>query len=104
MTAKSIATLLLLWLASLCNVPLSAAQINVAVVVNSGNAASTLSLGDLRKIFSGEKHSWPGGQPVKPGVFLSGDRKSTRLNSSHQIISYAVFCLKKKKHILIGRA
>src|SRR5258708_24642890 len=26
-----------------------------------------------------------------------GDRKSTRLNSSHQIISYAVFCLKKKK-------
>src|SRR5207244_13420767 len=29
------------------------------------------------------------------------DRKSTRLNSSHQIISYAVFCLKKKKKILL---
>src|SRR5258708_15238500 len=28
------------------------------------------------------------------------DRKSTRLNSSHQIISYAVFCLKKKKRQL----
>src|SRR5258708_35452111 len=28
------------------------------------------------------------------------DRKSTRLNSSHQIISYAVFCLKKKKALL----
>src|SRR5258708_1573928 len=28
-----------------------------------------------------------------------GDRKSTRLNSSHQIISYAVFCLKKKQNI-----
>src|SRR5947208_11633646 len=28
---------------------------------------------------------------------LGLDRKSTRLNSSHQIISYAVFCLKKKK-------
>src|SRR5258708_10863139 len=28
---------------------------------------------------------------------LCADRKSTRLNSSHQIISYAVFCLKKKK-------
>src|SRR5690606_39990512 len=28
-----------------------------------------------------------------------GDRKSTRLNSSHVKISYAVFCLKKKKHI-----
>src|SRR5947208_13484513 len=30
-------------------------------------------------------------------VFMGIDRKSTRLNSSHQIISYAVFCLKKKK-------
>src|SRR5438552_11727200 len=29
------------------------------------------------------------------------DRKSTRLNSSHQIISYAVFCLKKKKKEII---
>src|SRR5947208_12222308 len=28
---------------------------------------------------------------------IGKDRKSTRLNSSHQIISYAVFCLKKKK-------
>src|SRR5438552_14866469 len=34
---------------------------------------------------------------VKQGFFMEGDRKSTRLNSSHQIISYAVFCLKKKK-------
>src|SRR5258708_31790238 len=30
-------------------------------------------------------------------VLFEVDRKSTRLNSSHQIISYAVFCLKKKK-------
>src|SRR5260221_6803543 len=29
---------------------------------------------------------------------LDGDRKSTRLNSSHTVISYAVFCLKKKKY------
>src|SRR5256885_6819757 len=29
------------------------------------------------------------------------DRKSTRLNSSHLVISYAVFCLKKKKHVYI---
>src|SRR5438552_8295114 len=29
-------------------------------------------------------------------IFSALDRKSTRLNSSHQIISYAVFCLKKK--------
>src|SRR5574344_2254129 len=34
----------------------------------------------------------------EPEVVFNTDRKSTRLNSSHQIISYAVFCLKKKKH------
>src|SRR5688572_31775608 len=32
-----------------------------------------------------------------PARCVSGDRKSTRLNSSHSQISYAVFCLKKKK-------
>src|SRR5690554_7403465 len=32
------------------------------------------------------------------GTSLQGDRKSTRLNSSHVRISYAVFCLKKKKN------
>src|SRR3712207_8647186 len=31
------------------------------------------------------------------GLAVGGDRKSTRLNSSHANISYAVFCLKKKK-------
>src|SRR5258708_36472141 len=31
------------------------------------------------------------------------DRKSTRLNSSHQIISYAVFCLKKKKRASVAK-
>src|SRR3990170_263318 len=36
--------------------------------------------------------------PCPSPNFISIDRKSTRLNSSHQIISYAVFCLKKKKH------
>src|SRR2546422_3133435 len=33
-----------------------------------------------------------------PEVVLPRDRKSTRLNSSHGYISYAVFCLKKKNH------
>src|SRR5256885_13125374 len=32
----------------------------------------------------------------------SSDRKSTRLNSSHLVISYAVFCLKKKNHTVSG--
>src|SRR5438034_8867649 len=34
-------------------------------------------------------------RPIR--VCRDGDRKSTRLNSSHTVISYAVFCLKKKK-------
>src|SRR5260221_2305218 len=44
-------------------------------------------------------HSWFG--PVKSSHWTSGDRKSTRLNSSHTVISYAVFCLKKKKNLAI---
>src|SRR5256885_8815713 len=35
---------------------------------------------------------------MKVWIIASRDRKSTRLNSSHLVISYAVFCLKKKKH------
>src|SRR2546422_2879046 len=38
---------------------------------------------------------------VLAGVLPDLDRKSTRLNSSHGYISYAVFCLKKKKHIAV---
>src|SRR5256885_11209506 len=38
------------------------------------------------------------------GVHAAGDRKSTRLNSSHLVISYAVFCLKKKIDYDIVRA
>src|SRR2546426_6959510 len=39
----------------------------------------------------------PGGQSLLIDTGWPGDRKSTRLNSSHLVISYAVFCLKKKK-------
>src|SRR5690606_40701282 len=39
---------------------------------------------------------WWGGA-ARPSSTTSSDRKSTRLNSSHVKISYAVFCLKKKK-------
>src|SRR5258707_11380676 len=38
-------------------------------------------------------------KPFDFGQFILQDRKSTRLNSSHANISYAVFCLKKKKNI-----
>src|SRR3989449_7510773 len=39
---------------------------------------------------------------IGPGVSPKTDRKSTRLNSSHGYISYAVFCLKKKKEMKIA--
>src|SRR2546428_4651807 len=44
----------------------------------------------LRQGFRSLAVHWPGGEP------MNRDRKSTRLNSSHDQISYAVFCLKKK--------
>src|SRR5258708_808251 len=48
------------------------------------------------RIFSTEQRAGP--LPISANTTMAGtDRKSTRLNSSHQIISYAVFCLKKKK-------
>src|SRR2546426_3197985 len=37
-------------------------------------------------------------RPLRPQELAMADRKSTRLNSSHLVISYAVFCLKKKKN------
>src|SRR5258708_24601960 len=64
--------------------------------VNVGNAPATLA------VVSGNGVSASAGSPVTlvAAAMDAGDpadRKSTRLNSSHQIISYAVFCLKKKK-------
>src|SRR5256885_10792293 len=50
---------------------------------------------------SREYRNEPRGRPPGSGHLTAGrprgDRKSTRLNSSHLVISYAVFCLKKKK-------
>src|SRR5699024_11348817 len=54
------------------------------------------------------RHFLPGTIPVSMtgnngNPFSPTDRKSTRLNSSHVSISYAVFCLKKKNHEMHGR-
>src|SRR2546422_6905952 len=68
----------------------------------------TLSLHDALPIWRrwSAGTSWPCWSPQQassmvlralPGFSSSTDRKSTRLNSSHGYISYAVFCLKKKK-------
>src|SRR2546428_11882189 len=62
----------------------------------------TLSLHDALPIYHPEPAAQPDrrrcdpGRPRPPGG--ARDRKSTRLNSSHDQISYAVFCLKKKKN------
>src|SRR3712207_7147446 len=45
----------------------------------------------------GRVHRAPAAPPRRPVGLSRPDRKSTRLNSSHANISYAVFCLKKKK-------
>src|SRR2546427_7663370 len=56
----------------------------------------------FRSLLRERSHSWllhllgPIPQDVKRPIYE--DRKSTRLNSSHSQISYAVFCLKKKKN------
>src|SRR2546430_13669885 len=61
------------------------------------HAVFTKRRDDLRR-HAGEI-SFPGGRQDFPDEDLrvTADRKSTRLNSSHSQISYAVFCLKKKK-------
>src|SRR5699024_9816719 len=60
----------------------------VALVGASGAGKTTLAA-----VVSGLR------TPTSGTVFLGGDRKSTRLNSSHVSISYAVFCLKKQEQI-----
>src|SRR5256885_8750384 len=63
----------------------------------------TLSLHDALPISGGSAPTRPAsarGVHGSPGFRLPRDRKSTRLNSSHLVISYAVFCLKKKNRSL----
>src|SRR5438105_9297819 len=66
--------------------------------------ADLVSLAATRTRRVWDKRHLAFGAPARPGVYLfygAGDvidRKSTRLNSSHEWISYAVFCLKKKKN------
>jgi len=53
-------------------VPAVAQDGDIAVVVNSNNSVSSLSLSELRKIYTGEKHSWQNGQAIKPFVRAQG--------------------------------
>src|SRR3712207_8510067 len=53
-------------------------------------------LGDRQRILGTAERHHVGGARVGVRLAVGQDRKSTRLNSSHANISYAVFCLKKK--------
>lgn len=56
----------MLWAASLSCLPRALAQNReVGVIVNPNSSVTNLSLSDLRKMFTGEKRSWPGNIPVK---------------------------------------
>src|SRR5256885_8511071 len=71
-------------------------------IVNVGGAIGTIT-GDHLTAVTGKLGAPPAMIPLDLTLLVSGaapetrDRKSTRLNSSHLVISYAVFCLKKKK-------
>src|SRR5690625_6978179 len=79
------------------SIPLPGGQV---VDLNSGDQSHTIHY-NPQDDFMGEAivefcddSVWPGTE-YSTGSFLFKDRKSTRLNSSHVAISYAVFCLKK---------
>src|SRR3712207_7440856 len=61
---------------------------------DAGRAQQLLELGQVVAV---GHHADAEGTLLRPAALGGGDRKSTRLNSSHANISYAVFCLKKKK-------
>jgi len=79
MSGRSISVLLLTFLAGLALIPSAAAQGDLAVVVSPGNPIANVSLGDLRKLFNGEKRSWPGGMRVKLVVRAPGSRERIAL-------------------------
>src|SRR2546429_5372642 len=76
------------------------------VAIRAPLSTSPACVADSR--FLATRHSSLASSPLNPPVFQGLerlDRKSTRLNSSHGYISYAVFCLKKKKarHVILLR-
>jgi ABC-type phosphate transport system substrate-binding protein len=79
MKAKLTTVLLAGLIIGLSNVPAASAQNDVAVVVNSNNGTSSVTMGELRKIFNGEKRSWPGGASIKLLVRTAGTHERTAM-------------------------
>src|SRR2546430_6035450 len=67
-------------------------------VAFDGDADRALFVCESGKVVNGDGVLLAAARFLKSQNRLKGDRKSTRLNSSHSQISYAVFCLKKKKN------
>jgi phosphate transport system substrate-binding protein len=79
MKAKVITFLWAALVVGFTNIPAVSAQNDVAVVVNSNNSTSSVTMGELRKLFSGEKRSWPGGASVKILVRTAGTNERIAL-------------------------
>src|SRR5260221_5108887 len=77
--------------------PHGADEVEIRLAAHPGAPALPLhkgaSGGELSRVMLAIEVVFAGADPVPANT----DRKSTRLNSSHTVISYAVFCLKKKK-------
>src|SRR5207248_9323480 len=71
-----------------------ALPISITISRPAQTAGELVSAAANKREFQGQEHGIPVYWPLRS---LIRDRKSTRLNSSHRTISYAVFCLKKKK-------
>src|SRR3989454_8227816 len=79
-----------------------------ALPISMGLLAHRVELQVPHQVLQGEVVRPAGCRDFEPGWFAGGqvgervgqDRKSTRLNSSHLVISYAVFCLKKKNRTI----
>src|SRR5207249_8143277 len=80
--------------------------------IKTRGLVETAFAGNYHSVFKGRGMNFEDVREYQPGdeirsidwnvtARLGADRKSTRLNSSHVSISYAVFCLKKKKNIII---
>src|SRR2546427_9485144 len=84
-------------------------QARITAAIQSGSGADIIlmlhnwphlyanALADVSELAEWKARDQGGYYPHNEAAARAGDRKSTRLNSSHSQISYAVFCLKKKK-------
>src|SRR5687768_18306680 len=82
-----------------CALPISHGEAGSWLVKSAATISSAISMFPLFHISSHQRFTTPSlssGIALPPAHTDVSDRKSTRLNSSHGYISYAVFCLKKK--------